>query len=135
MSAPAKTEGVHPLAPDHLPGFLPGPDGSDPLFTGVAIGVIALVLSLGSLYFRLHALPEHMAHRANSTQLQLVAILTLVALFTHNNLFWVAALVLAVVQLPDFTGPLGRIAAALERGPAQADAAELPARTAQNPEG
>lgn len=39
---------VHPAAPHHMPFFLPGPDGSDPLPVGTAIqpfnsGVIALL--------------------------------------------------------------------------------------------
>ena len=114
-------EGTHPAAPHHLPGFLPGPDGSDPLFTGTVIGVIVLILILGNLYFRLHALPERMAHRANNTQLQLVAVLALIALFTHNNIFWVAALILAIVQLPDFTTPLNLAAQSLERLAGRAD--------------
>jgi hypothetical protein len=46
-------------------------------------------------------------------QFELVAILGLLALFTHNNVFWVAALLLAFIQLPDFTTPLETIASSL----------------------
>lgn len=106
---------VHPAAPHHLPGFLPGPDGSDPLFAATAIGLALLLLMLGNVYFRLHSLPERLAHRSSNTQFQLVAILGLLALVTHNTLFWVAALVLATIQLPDVTGPLNAIAEALRR--------------------
>lgn len=28
---------IHPAAPHHIPFFLPGPDGSDPLLVGTAI--------------------------------------------------------------------------------------------------
>ncbi len=35
-------------------------------------------------------------------------------MFTHNNLYWVAALLLATVQLPDFTTPLNSISRSLE---------------------
>ena len=108
------TEQLHSMAPHHLPGFLPGPDGGDFLFALVVILVIALVLVVGSFYFSLHALPEKMAHKSNNTQLQLIGVLALLALFTHNNLFWVAALLLAAVRIPDFATPLNSIAQSLE---------------------
>ena len=98
---------------EHIPGYLAGPDG-DPLMTGIAIVLIVSVLLIGVLYFKLHAVPEHIAHGKNHTQMQLIAILTILALFTHNNLFWVAALVLAVVEMPDFLAPLKSIASSLE---------------------
>jgi len=106
--------GTHPLAPAHLPVFVPGPDGADWLFTVVVVFVLVFVAILGNLYFRLHSLPEMMAHRANSAQYQLIGILALLALFTHNNLFWVAALLLAALKLPDLATPLYSIARSLE---------------------
>lgn len=106
---------IHPLAPEHLPVFVAGPAGGDWLFTVVVVFVLVFVLILGNLYFRLHALPEMMAHRANSTQYQLIGILALLALVTHNNLFWVAALLLAALKLPDLATPLYAIARSLER--------------------
>lgn len=105
---------LHPQAPHDLPGFLPGPDGSDPLMTFVIILVLVIVLLVGVGYFALHALPERMAHKSNSTQFQLIGILALLALFTHNHIFWIAALLLAAVRLPDVMTPLNRIAASLE---------------------
>ena len=98
---------------EHMPGYLAGPDG-DPLMIVMAVIFIAAVLIAGVLYFKLHAVPEHIAHGKNHTQMQLIAILTMLALFTHNNMFWVAALVLAVVELPDFISPLKSIARSLE---------------------
>ena len=98
---------------EHIPGYLAGPDG-DPLMTGIAIVLIVSVLLAGVLYFKLHAVPEQIAHGKNHTQMQLIAILTILALFTHNNLFWIAALVLAVVEIPDFLAPLKSIASSLE---------------------
>ncbi len=65
------TETIHPAAPAHLPGFLPGADGSDPLFTIVVISIIVILMAVGIFYFRLHSLPEHLAERSNGTQLQL----------------------------------------------------------------
>lgn len=109
------TSEVHALAPHHLPGFLPGPDGGDGLFTFVVLFVVVLVLMVGVLYFKLHALPERMAHKSSSTQLQLIGILSLLALFTHNNMFWVLALLLAAIRLPDFATPLNSISQSLDK--------------------
>ena len=112
---------LHEMAPQHLPSFLSGPDGSDPLFTGIVVVMLVAFVGIGTLYLRLHALPEQMAHGANRSQFQLVAILGLLALFTHQNLFWVAALLLAVVVPPDYETPLKSIAASL-RGKKSDDA-------------
>jgi hypothetical protein len=98
---------------EHIPGYLAGAD-SDPLMVVMAVILIAVILIAGVLYFKLHAIPEHIAHGKNHTQIQLIAILTILALFTHNNIFWIAALVLAVVELPDFLAPLKSIAKSLE---------------------
>jgi hypothetical protein len=106
---------AHPAAIDHLPFFLPGPDGSDPLFTVMAVFLIVVLLLVGNFYLRLHSLPEQMAHGASKVQLQLVGVLGLLALFTHNHLFWVAALLIALVPIPDFSRPLFSMAESLER--------------------
>jgi len=98
---------------EHIPGYLAGAD-SDPLMIVMAVILVAAILIAGVLYFKLHAIPEHIAHGKNHTQIQLIAILTILALFTHNNIFWIAALVLAVVELPDFLAPLKSIAKSLE---------------------
>jgi len=101
------------MSTEHIPGYLAGAD-SDPLMIAMAIILVISVLVIGVLYFKLHAIPEHIAHGKNHTQIQLITILTILALFTHNNIFWVAALVLAVVELPDFLSPLKSIAKSLE---------------------
>ena len=98
----------------HAPFFIAGPGQSDVLFTIVIWSVVLAVFGLGALYLSLHALPERLAHHANHTQIQLISILTLLALFTHNNLFWLAALVIAVVQVPDFYTPINAIADAVK---------------------
>ena len=80
----------------------------------MAIVLVLLIVGLGVLYFKLHALPEQMSHRSNNkAQFEIVAVLALLALFTHNNAFWVAALLLAMIPLPDFSTPLTTMAAAL----------------------
>jgi len=108
------TNTLHPLAPHDLPGYLAGPDG-DPLFTAVVWFLIITLLVVGNLYFKLHALPERMAHKQNNTQLQIIMVLAILALFTHNNVFWVAALLMSAVRLPDFTTPLKSIADSLQK--------------------
>jgi hypothetical protein len=45
----------------------------------------------------------------------LVAAVVSVGLFTHNHIFWIAALLLALVELPDFSTPMNSIARSLER--------------------
>lgn len=108
--------GMNPAAPPHLPIFITAPGETDIFLNGVAVFLVVAVLTLGSVYFRLHALPEHMAHRnASKLQFEVVAVLALLALFTHINLFWVAALLLALVPIPDFHGPLQTMADSLAR--------------------
>lgn len=108
------TAATHAMATGHIPGFLPGPDGSDPMFSAMAVITILLVLGIGSLYFKLHAIPEHMAHSDNHAQMQVIGILALLALFTHNNMFWVIALLVAAFRMPDFLSPLQSIAGSLD---------------------
>jgi hypothetical protein len=122
------TAAQHPAASHHLPWFLTAPGDSDILFTITTIVVIATVFGLGSLFFRLHSLPERLGHK--KLQFEIVAVLALLSLFTHVHAFWVAGLLLALIDLPDFQTPLERIATSLERrsgteGPAQAESAEL----------
>lgn len=116
---------LHPEAIPHLPVFITAPGETDVLLVVNAIFVLLAVLGIGLFYFKLHALPEQLAHRGQKIQFQLVAVLGLLALFTHNHAFWIAGLLLALVPLPDFTTPLGTIARSLER---LADAAQ-PATT------
>lgn len=78
----------------------------------VSVGVILIgaVLAVGNIYLRLHTLPERMAHKSQKLQFEIVAVLGLLALFTHIHLFWVAGLLLAMIDLPDFSTPLRSIA-------------------------
>ena len=74
-----------------------------------------LVVGIGVFYFKLHSLPEQMAHRGQKVQFEIVAILCLLSLFTHNQLYWVAGLLLAFMPLPDFSTPLTSMAQSLGR--------------------
>jgi hypothetical protein len=56
-----------------------------------------------------------MAHRGHKIQFEIVAVLGLLALFTHIHLFWVAGLLLAMIDIPDFSGSLARIAGSTEK--------------------
>jgi hypothetical protein len=109
------TELLHPAATEHLPFFVTAPGETDWLFVTMAIFVLLAVIGIGIFYFKLHALPEQMAHRGQKVQFEIVAVLALIALFTHNHLFWIAGLLLALIPLPDFTTPLTSIAHSLNR--------------------
>lgn len=101
------TEAVmHPMAPEHLPYFIPQADGTDGMFHTAVGFVLVFAFLAGTIYLHLHSIPERMAHGLNRTQMQLVALLALIALFTHDNIFWIAALLLAAAQLPDFLTPI-----------------------------
>src|SRR5262245_719168 len=104
---------VNPLAPHHMPVFITAPGETDFLFNGALIFLIFAVLLVVVFYFKLHSLPERIAHKGQKIQFELVAILALISLFTHNHLFWIAGLLLAFIPLPDFTTPLTRMADSL----------------------
>lgn len=106
---------INPLAPHALPAFITSPAESDVLLIGIAAFLVLAVFLIGILFFWLHSLPERMAHKSQKLQLEIVAVLCLLSLFTHNNALWAAALLLAVVDLPDIGTPLNRIGAALDR--------------------
>lgn len=106
---------VNPIAPHHLPAFIAAPGGTDYLMIAAAVLLIVVVLAVGLLLLRLHTLPERMAHRAHKLQFEIVAVLGLLALFTHVHLFWVAGLLLALIDVPDISGMFGRMAGALEK--------------------
>ncbi|ASP32016.1 hypothetical protein [Labrenzia sp. VG12] len=108
-------EQAHALAPHHLPPFIPTADGGDWLMSVMLVALIVGVILLGVFYLHLHSIPERLAHKHGRMQFELVAVLGLLALFTHNNIFWVAALLLAFIQLPDFWTPLESMAHSLSR--------------------
>jgi hypothetical protein len=103
------------MAPHHLPFFITPPGQTDVLMVATGFFLVAAVLWVGTLYWGLHSLPERMAHKSQKLQFEIVAILGLLALFTHIHLFWVAALLLAMIDLPDFSTPLRSIAGSVEK--------------------
>ena len=106
---------TQPGAVDHLPVFVTAPGETDVLFILMAVLVLAAVIGLGVIYLRLHALPEQVAHRGQKVQFEIVAVLALLALFTHNHIFWIAGLLLALAPLPDIKTPVSAIVASLDR--------------------
>ena len=105
----------NPIATEHLPFFITSPGQSDVLFNIVAWFVLACVIGLGVIFFTIHTLPERIAHRTKKIQLDIVAVLGLIALFTNEHIYWIAALLLAFIDLPDFLTPVLRIASAAEK--------------------
>ena len=81
----------------------------------MAVILIVAVVAFGVLFLTLHTLPERIAHKSHKLQFEIVAVLGLIALFTHMHIFWVAGLLLAMIDLPDFGGWLGRIAGSAEK--------------------
>jgi hypothetical protein len=80
-----------------------------------AVIMLVILLIFGNLLLKLHTLPERLAHKGQKLQFEIVAVLGLLALFTQIHAFWVAGLLLALIDLPDFGTPLGRMASSVER--------------------
>lgn len=103
------------MTPDHMPFYVVKPGETDVLMIVMGIFLVFAVLGVGVIYLRLHSLPEQMAHKSQKLQFEVVAVLGLISLFTHSHIFWIAALLLALVDLPDFSTPLTRIAGSVEK--------------------
>lgn len=105
----------HPAATEHLPMFITPPGQTDVLMVVMAFILLGSVVAFGTLFLRLHTLPERIAHKGHKLQFEIVAVLGLLALFTHIHWFWVAGLLLALIDLPDFSGGFERIAGSVEK--------------------
>lgn len=103
----------HSVADPYMPWFITAPGQPDPLYQITTVLVVASIVGLGLLFFTLHSLPERMGHK--KLQFEIVAVLGLISLFTHEHIFWVLGLLLALIDLPDFTTPMKRISQALEK--------------------
>jgi hypothetical protein len=118
------------MAPHHLPFYLAPGSGTDVLMVVMGIFLVGSVLWVGTLYWKLHSLPERMAHKSQKLQFEIVAVLGIISLFTHMHIFWVAGLLLAMIDLPDFGTPLRSIAGSVERiadaAPGESREPELP---------
>jgi hypothetical protein len=108
-------DSLNPAAPHHLPIFITAPGHTDVLMVITGLVLVASVVAFGVLFLRLHTLPERMAHKSQKIQFEIVAVLGLLALFTHIHAFWVAGLLLALIELPDVGSFLSRIAGSVEK--------------------
>jgi hypothetical protein len=106
---------MNPVAPHALPMFVTAPGETDTFLVIMGLFLVAAVLGFGVLFLRLHTLPERMAHKSQKLQFEIVAVLGLIALFTHVHLFWVAGLLLAMIELPDWGTSFSRIAGSAEK--------------------
>ena len=104
---------INPAAPHSLPWFITPPGSTDTLYVITVIAVVVSVVLLGVFFFWLHSLPERMGHK--KLQFEVVSVLALISLFTHQHIFWIIGLLLALIDVPDFSTPLRRIADAAER--------------------
>jgi len=109
------TESIHPAASHNLPSFITPPGDTDILMVVMSVILLVSVLLFGVLFFHLHTLPDRIAHKTHKVQFEVVAVLCLISLFTHMHIFWIAGLLLALIDLPDFGSPLGRIAGSVEK--------------------
>src|ERR1700758_3033112 len=98
------TEQIHPTASHNLPLFITAPGETDVLIVVTGVFLTFFIVTFGILFLRLHTLPERIAHRSHKLQFEIVAVLGLLALFTHVHLFWVAGLLIALIDFPDFPG-------------------------------
>jgi hypothetical protein len=139
---------LHPMASHDLPPFITAPGQTDTMMVVTGIFLLVIIIAVGVLYFSLHSLPERMSHRTNQVQASIVALLCLLALFTHNHAFWIVAILLAFIRVPDFETPIYAISDSLQRlaqstpplapvaavaAPAVADSAPAPVAEADPP--
>ena len=123
----------NPIATEHLPFFITPPGQTDVLYNVTMIFVIAVIVLTGVIFLTIHSLPERMAHKTKKIQLDIVALLCLLALLTNEHVLWLAALLLAYVDFPDFITPITRIARATEAIAGQEDE-ETPPSKPETPE-
>jgi hypothetical protein len=115
MAESINAESINPAATHHLPSFITAPGQTDVLMAIAAIVLLLSIVAFGVLFLRLHTLPERLAHKSQKIQFEIVAVLGLLALFTHIHAFWVAGLLLALIEVPDLGSFLGRIAGSVEK--------------------
>ena len=106
---------INPVASHNLPIFITPPGQTDVLMVITGVFLLVAVVAFGLLFLRLHSLPERMAHRGHKLQFEIVAVMCLIALFTHIHAFWIAALLLALVDIPDLGAWMTRIAGGVDR--------------------
>jgi hypothetical protein len=107
-----------------LPFFITAPKDTDLLFNATLVFTVVVVVLTGVILLRIQLLPDRIARRSQKVQLDVVALLCLLSLLMRENIFWVAALILAYLDIPDFLTPVNRIAASMETMAGQEDAVD-----------
>jgi len=111
-----------------LPFFVVAPGGTDFLMLGIGIFLVVVLLGLGALYFTVQAIPDRMASGSHKIQMQIVGILGVISLFTMNNAFWIAGILLAAIPFhelfPDHFARVDQALAARKAPPEIDDAPE-----------
>ena len=74
------TAAPNPIATHHLPFFITAPGDTDVLFNITVVFVVASIVMTGVIFLTIHSLPERMAHKSKKVQLDIVALLCLLAL-------------------------------------------------------
>lgn len=104
-----------------LPFFVVAPGGTDYFMLGIGIFLVVVLLGLGALYFTVQAIPDRMASGSHKIQMQIVGILGVISLFTMNNAFWIAGILLAAIPFhelfPDHFARVDQALAAREAPP------------------
>ena len=77
--------------------------------------LVVAVLAVGLLFLRLHTLPERMAHKSQKLQFEIVAVLGLLALFTHTSHLLGGRPAARADRHSRFGTPLRRMAGSLEK--------------------
>ena len=117
----------NPIATEHLPFFITAPGDTDVLYNIMVVFVVGAIIFAGVVFLTIHSLPERMAHKSKKIQLDLIAVLCLLALLLNEHIFWFAALILAFIDIPDFLTPVSRIATSVESMAGQEAASAPPA--------
>ncbi len=110
-----------------LPFFVVAPGGTDFLMLVIGIFLVLVLLGLGALYFTVQAIPDRMASGSHKIQMQMVGILGVISLFTMNNAFWIAGILLAAIPFHElFPDHFARVdqALAAKEAPSELDEEE-----------
>jgi hypothetical protein len=99
----------------NLPWFIAEPGQTDTLMVFAGLFLVFFTVIIGVLMFRLLYLPVTMVSKVKKAQYEVVATLCLLSIFTLGNFLWVAALLVAMIDIPDFLSPVKRIAEAVRR--------------------
>ena len=108
-------ETPHRVPPAHLPWFITEPGQTDWLMIFTGIFLLCFVALVAVLMLRLLYLPLTMVPQEQKAQYEVVGTLCLLAMFAPGNFLWIAALLVAMMDIPDPTRAFNRMADAMRR--------------------